>query len=194
MLFRSDSTTSASTEKLSNSKKYINVNDKDTQYHLYSIFGASVMIGYEGKMYVVENFGKTNSYEINECINKIKSATFTHNSYNCVTEEAELSGEDSYIDIRDLKVNESDIYTAKLFNNVFTSDAQYCVYLIYTDGKVVKHYMGGEGSGQTKEVFKNYKVEDMSLKCTTPSDVGCKVATYTLTLQDGTVKSVTTEE
>lgn len=177
-----------------NSKKYINVDNYNTSYHLYSIFGASVMIGYEGKMYVVENHGLTNSYEIDECVNKIKSATFKNNSYHCVTEASLYSEEESYIYIHNLNVNESDIYNAKIFNNVFTSDAQYCIYLIYTDGRVVKHYMGGEGQGQSKNVFKNYKVEDMSLRCTTPADVGCKEATYTLTLMDGTVKSVTTEE
>lgn len=84
-----------------------------------------------------------------------------------------------------LNIKESDINRVFIAKNYTASEPAVNVYFIYKNGSVERMNKG------KVEVLKDYKVDDLRVKCNKRGDIGnCEVYSYDLTLQDGTTKTV----
>ncbi len=130
------------------------------------------IIGVNENLYKIESNGKELN---NSCDNELLSGSLSCSNSSFVATK--------------INVNTNDIYKVDLIDNILASDASYDAFIILNDGnaKLITHREG------ISDVFKSYKIRDVKESCSKRDEVAkyCTQAAYTLTLQDGTTKTVT---
>lgn len=96
---------------------------------------------------------------------------------------------EGHVDERKLNINESDVNMAIANYNPQAPVA----YIVKKDGSVVKYYNDGVNF-EKQDAFKNYKVRSLTINCKGGESGSCSIRTYTITLFDGSNKTVETDE
>lgn len=144
---------------------------------IYALGYDSIVYAYKGKMY--KSLDITNGTENG-------TTDESSNMVNILTKKDPSKSSDG-LKVMAYDIQEKDINRVIETNNYYTRDAAYFVFFIYKDG-TVKRY-----NHQNKEetILKDYKVENLEVKCGKEGNNTCDSLEYTLTLQDGTTKTVT---